>query len=118
MVKSKISKKLPIEQARMARRRNAGRSAGLMPPESIVVALAIASSAPVAREVKGNLSELQRFAAALFSGAGRSLGAAVPAARAVGEDLEAGLGDGNGVLELDEAAFRMHQRRFHREHHS
>ena len=44
MVKSKISKKLPMEQARMALRRRAGSCSGLMPAGPSVVALAIAAS--------------------------------------------------------------------------
>ena len=44
--------------------------------------------------------------------------AAVPAAAALAEDLEAGVGDDHRVLELDEAARGMLQRGLDRDHHA
>src|SRR6266545_7563320 len=44
--------------------------------------------------------------------------AAVPAATALAIDFEAGTGDHDGVLELDESTLRMLQRGLHRHHHS
>src|SRR2546426_753273 len=41
--------------------------------------------------------------------------AAVPAATALAIDFEAGVGDHNGVLELDESTLRMLQRGLHRQ---